>query len=69
MQPFYLGNQEEGVGVGTSILTVMAEDIDQTASNNSFIEYSLISGHTDYFTIDSETGVIANAEILVRVLT
>ena len=51
--------------MGTSILTVLARDADQTGSVNALVEYSLIGGALEYFTSHPGTGVISNKIILV----
>lgn len=61
----YAGSQDENTEVGTSILSVLARDNDQTGSTNALVEYSLISGDVDYFSVDPLSGVISNQLVLV----
>ena len=61
----YTGSQNENTPTGTSILSVSAQDIDQTGSVNAQVQYSLISGDIDYFNIDPQSGVISNQVVLV----
>ena len=61
----YVGSQSENTPVGTSIVSVLARDIDQTGSPNARVEYSLLSGDVDFFEIDPATGVVSNQVVLV----
>lgn len=61
----YAGNQDENTEVGTSILSVLARDNDQTGSTNALVEYSLFRGDVDYFSVDPLSGVISNKLVLV----
>ena len=65
----YSGSLDEGVSVGNSILTVIAEDDDQTGSVNAQVEYSLIDGDINYFSVHPTSGVISNTVVLVRAVT
>ncbi len=65
----YQGNQMEGSSVGSSIVTVLATDADQTGSNNALVEYSLSGQHSMFFNVDPTSGVISNNIILVSVTT
>ncbi len=66
----YEGLQEEGVAVGSPIVTVVATDADQTGTTNAEVLFSLIGGAVNYFTITPgstpNTGVISNNIVLVR---
>ena len=64
-QSVYTGNQDENTEVGTSILSVLARDSDQTGSTNALVEYSLIRGDVKYFSVDPSSGVISNQLVLV----
>ena len=65
LQALYTGSQNENTAIGTSILSVLARDIDQTGTANAIVEYSLVSGDVDYFRIDPTTGVVSNEIVLV----
>ena len=61
----YEGSQREGVAVGTPIVTVLARDSDQTGSVNALVEYTLVGGAVEHFTIHPDTGVLSNRIVLV----
>ncbi len=65
----YEGLQKEGVDVGSSIVTVVATDADQTGTTNAEVLFSLIGGAVNYFTISPgstpNTGVISN-DIVIK---
>ena len=65
LQAVYVGSQSENTPVGTSILSVLARDIDQTGSPNARVEYTLLSGDVDFFDIDPASGVVSNQIVLV----
>ncbi|XP_074651233.1 protocadherin Fat 1-like [Tubulanus polymorphus] len=64
----YSTTVSEAVAIGTSILTVSAQDHD--SGQNAVIHYklreSLVTNHHEYFTIDARTGVIRTKLLLDR---
>ncbi|XP_025085391.1 protocadherin Fat 4-like isoform X2 [Pomacea canaliculata] len=54
----------ENQAVGTSIIKVSAEDGDRNPQND--IRYSIVRGNTDFFAVDSVTGVITSLVVLDR---
>ena len=44
---------------------MLARDSDQTGSLNALVQYSLIRGDVDYFSVDPSSGVISNQIVLV----
>lgn len=61
----YVGEQDEGQDIGTSILRVQADDAD--TGDNAAVTYMFAEGFNDaqFFSIDNETGVISNNITLV----
>lgn len=67
-QASYVGGQNEGQNVGSSILTIQATDLDEANSENALVAYAFDdSPDAQFFSIENMTGVISNDVILVRV--
>lgn len=52
----YMVSVSENSAVGSSVIQISANDKD--SGRNAHVTYSLISGHTDYFSLDSINGTI-----------
>ena len=65
-QAVYNVERLEEEPVGTSILRVRANDLDQINTNNSVVAYSLTGTEARFFEINNRTGDISIAMILVR---
>lgn len=64
----FVGQQDEGLPIGSSIIRVQATDLDEVNTPNSDILYFLDpvqSPDTIFFDIDNITGVISNDVVLV----
>ncbi|KAK3560427.1 hypothetical protein QTP86_008449 [Hemibagrus guttatus] len=57
----YMTSVSENSAVGSSVIQIIATDKD--SGSNAEVTYSLISGHTDYFSLDSINGTITTLEI------
>lgn len=57
----YLTSVSENSPIGSSVFQIIATDKD--SGSNAEVTYSLISGHTDYFSLDSINGTIITLEI------
>ncbi|KAG7321649.1 hypothetical protein KOW79_014507 [Hemibagrus wyckioides] len=57
----YMTSVSENSPIGSSVFQIIATDKD--SGSNAEVTYSLISGHTDYFSLDSINGTITTLEI------
>ncbi|KAB5550601.1 hypothetical protein PHYPO_G00055620 [Pangasianodon hypophthalmus] len=57
----YMTSVSENSVIGSSVIQIIATDKD--SGSNAQVTYSLISGHTDYFSLDSINGTITTLEM------
>ncbi|XP_026790947.3 protocadherin Fat 4 isoform X2 [Pangasianodon hypophthalmus] len=57
----YMSSVSENSVIGSSVIQIIATDKD--SGSNAQVTYSLISGHTDYFSLDSINGTITTLEM------
>ena len=65
----YPQNVAEDTAVGTVVETVVANDVDSADTAHGQVIYSVVSGASAYFTLDSTSGDIAVAGVFDRETT